>query len=176
MKPILYLLYLTALFCCGSSLPSRAESEAMKLLEPPEIAPTELSKRITAKNAGTLLFDTRSRVEYDVSHLTNAIWLDPTTTPERFIELFGPKAKGSQVVFYCTMSLRSVGFAANVMDRLDQIGVRRVAVLKGGIIGWANEDLVLVDYEGPTKFVHPFNNDAVNSLKQPELARFVPRQ
>ncbi len=168
--------FMIAIFLvCGSMQPSRAESADMatsRSLEPIEISASDLERRLAVPRFNTILFDTRSRVEFDVSHLKSAIWLNPEISPATFLATLGPRSRGAYVVFYCTMSQRSMAFALRILDGLEQKGVRRVAVLKGGIIAWANASRELIDVQGTTKFVNPNNSDFMNALSQPELARF----
>ena len=174
MRAHFILLMLAGFLAYASMQPSWAESGSPSLrpLEPVEIAVIDLQKRLAVPRFNIILFDTRSRAEYDVSHLKSAIWLDPETSPSTFLATFGRRARNAYVVFYCTMSQRSMDYALRVLDELEQKSVRRVAVLKGGIIAWANASGELSDAGGSTRFVHPFNLDTVKALSQPELARF----
>ena len=176
MRAHFILLMLVGFLGYASMQPSWAESgfPSPRSLEPVEIAAIDLEKRLAVPRFNLILFDTRSRAEFDVSHLKSAIWLDPETSPSTFLAAFGRRARNAYVVFYCTMGQRSMDYALHVLDGLEQKGVRRVAVLKGGIIAWANASGELSDAGGSTRFVHPFNIDSVKALSQPELARFWP--
>jgi rhodanese-related sulfurtransferase len=168
-----------AMMNCGAVPQLRAETDSARLsspLEPPEIETAALARRIAGRNHRVLIFDTRSKAEYEVSHLEGALWLAPETGVDSFIANIGPRAQGAYVVFYCTMGLRSTEYALKAMDPLARIGARKVAVLKHGILGWANANFKLVDAQGTTRFVHTFNPESAVSLTEPGLARFEPRK
>lgn len=61
-------------------------------------------------------------------------------------------------------------------DALLKSGAKRVRILKDGIVAWANVDLPLVDAKGPTRFVHPSDQDTAQRLIDPTRARFEPRR
>jgi rhodanese-related sulfurtransferase len=164
--------------CCALS-PLRAETGGAVLstpLEPAEIETAALARRITGTSQRVLILDTRSKAEYEVSHLEGALWLAPETDIDSFIAKIGPNARDAYVVFYCTMGLRSTEYALKAMDPLARIGARKVVVLKHGILGWANANFKLVDAQGTTRFVHTFNPESAAKLTEPELARFEPRR
>jgi rhodanese-related sulfurtransferase len=164
-------------FCAVSSL--RAETGGAvpsTPLEPAEIETAALARRITGTSQRVLILDIRSKAEYDVSHLEGAVWIAPETDVDSFIASMGPNARDAYVVFYCTLGLRSTEYALKTMDPLARIGARKVVVLKHGILGWANANFKLVDSQGTTRFVHPFNPESAARLTEPELARFEPRK
>ncbi len=174
-----FLLAVLGLAALSTFAPAQAQTAAQvqsKLLEPPQISAGTLAKQMTALGRKVLIFDTRSKPEYLVSHLKGAIWVDSERSPDTFVAKLGVKAKGADIVFYCTMGARSAAYALQVMDALSHMGARRVSVLENGIIGWANAGLTLVDSKGVTKFVHTYDQETAKNLRKPELARFEPRR
>jgi rhodanese-related sulfurtransferase len=168
-----------AMMNCDAISVLHAETDSPRLsspLEPPEIETAALARRITGRSLRVLIFDTRSKTEYEVSHLEGAIWLAPETDVDSFIASIGPRARDAYVVFYCTMGLRSTEYALKAMDALARAGARKTVVLRNGILGWANANLKLVDAHGATRLVHTFNPEAAARLTEPALARFEPRQ
>lgn len=110
-----------------------------------------------------LLFDARTREEFDVSHLPGA-----ESLPHDAGEL--PASEGRPVVVYCSVGYRS----AMLARRLAEGGHADVRNLDGSIFKWANEGRVLVRArpgeagEGPTAVVHPYNAEW-GRLLAPEL-------
>lgn len=105
-----------------------------------------------------LLFDVRTEAEYSVSHLSGAERVDPETATDAFLTKYGAAAAGRDVVFYCSVGMRSSGVAAEVQEGLVKAGAASVANLRRGIFGWHNGKRPLVDAAGATDFVHPFND------------------
>ena len=125
----------------------------------PEVAQlpaADLEARIKAGRV-PLLFDVREDGEYHVSHLQGAERVDPKTEPASLATRFGDKVRGRDVVFYCSVGMRSSNLAAEAQDALMKAGATAVYNLQGGIFGWHNERRALVDANGPTDFVHPYD-------------------
>jgi rhodanese-related sulfurtransferase len=106
---------------------------------------------------GVLLLDVREEDEFAVSHLPGAIRVDPGMDPDDFMERFGAMVAGKQVVFYCSVGVRSSQLAERVSTQLAAAGAREVANLSGGIFRWHNEQRRLVSGRGATDLVHPYN-------------------
>jgi rhodanese-related sulfurtransferase len=106
---------------------------------------------------GVLLLDVREEDEFAVSHLPGAIRVDPGMDPDDFMARFGGMVAGKQVVFYCSVGVRSSQLAERVSTQLAAAGAREVANLSGGIFRWHNEQRMLVSGRGTTDLVHPYN-------------------
>lgn len=129
------------------------------------------------QQAGRLLvFDVREREEFSVSRLNGAMHVSPATSAEQFLARIESRAPGATVVFYCALGTRSTDFAQGVYHDLIALGAEHAHVLEGGIIAWHNEEFLLVDAKGPTRFVHPFNDELKGRLRKPELARVVAQE
>lgn len=109
-----------------------------------------LAALVSADQRAVYIIDTRSRAEYDVSHIPGAIWIDPgaRTFPE-----LNQLDKKTKIVAYCSVGYRS----SKIARRLIAAGHSDVANLDGSIFQWANEGRQLVDEEGATSTVHPYN-------------------
>jgi rhodanese-related sulfurtransferase len=118
-----------------------------------------------------LVYDVREREEFVVSRIPGAMHVNPGTAAELFLARIPGRARGATVVFYCTIGMRSADFAQGVYHELVARGARNVAVIEGGIIDWHNQGLLLVDANGSSRFLHPFNDVFRSRLKNPELAR-----
>lgn len=112
----------------------------------PLISVAELKKMPDA-----VLLDTRSRAEYDVSHLPNARWVgydDFNLTRVRGLP------KDANVVLYCSVGYRS----EKVGEKLLAAGYPRVHNLDGSLFEWVNQGNAVVGRDGkPTQRVHAYN-------------------
>ena len=121
-----------------------------------------------------LLFDVREKDEFAVSHLENAIRLDPATWKSQFAANWAKKLRGKTVVFYCSVGVRSTKMAAYLAPYLKQQGASAVYNLQEGIFGWANAGKPMVNKKGPTSFVHPFDDHWGQLLNSRDLWRKTP--
>lgn len=115
----------------------------------PTVSGAELA-RLRAQRPALTLLDTRSAVEYQVSHLPGARFLD--------YDAFSPAAvrdlpREQPVVVYCSVGVRS----ERIGEQLKALGFRDVRNLYGGLFQWSNEARPLVDAHGPTQRVHPYS-------------------
>lgn len=130
--------------------------------EVPHLTPTELAAWLAdAGRQPPVLFDVRTRTEFDVSHLPGAQHLDPKAPVERWISALPP---GRPVVLYCAVGYRSADCAA----RLIRAGVTHVINLEGSLFQWANEGRPLEAGGRPACRVHPYSN-RFGKLLRPEL-------
>ena len=97
-----------------------------------------------------LLLDVRSQEEFAVSHLPQARHIPPNS---KLDALFPEVPRNSPIVTYCSVGHRSAELAA----RLQDAGYTQVLNLEGSIFTWANEGRPLVNAQGPTDDVHPYN-------------------
>lgn len=116
----------------------------------------DLVKRL-GDRTDVLLFDVREKIEYEVSHLDGAIRVDPGIWTSSFIKNYAKQTKGKTVVFYCSVGVRSSRLASRVKKQLMKAGAKDVHNLEGGIFYWHGSEFNLVNAEGKTDFVHPFN-------------------
>ena len=159
-----------ALIAQSASKPSLKMS-ASGLVFATAITAAELSMLLRGGRK-VLVFDTRERDEFKVSWIPGAMRLDPTAQTEVVVGRVRRRAKGAVLVYYCTAMSRSARIAEWAAEDLKALGADAVYVLKNGIIGWANAGLPLVNRNGPTDFLHPYDRSLVRHLKRPELARF----
>lgn len=102
-----------------------------------------------------IVFDTRLTAEYAVSHIENAVHVDPNISAAEFKQLYEQQAAGKTAVFYCSVGMRSSILAERVASGIDA----PVYNLRGGIFGWHNEQRPLVSADGvsATDAVHPYD-------------------
>jgi len=61
-----------------------------------------------------------------------------------------------QIIVYCSVGKRSSLFAERVQADMLANGATSVSNLERGIFGWHNENRPLIDANGPTDAVHPY--------------------
>lgn len=108
-------------------------------------------------SSALVLFDVREIDEFKVSHLPGAIRIDPGITAEAFEAQYGASLKGKTAVFYCSVGRRSSSLAQRVISAEAAPDTAIIYNLIGGIFLWRNEERALVDDNGVTDAVHPYN-------------------
>lgn len=94
------------------------------------------------------VIDARRPEEFRISRLPGALNLESAAAAAaRFPD------RGAPLVVYCSVGLRSARVAAG----LRALGYARVENLRRGIFGWAAEGRPMVDADGGTGRVHPYN-------------------
>lgn len=125
----------------------------------PEV-PERTATQLAAQMAGVqppLLLDAREPEEFAVSRLPGAVRVAPDASPDHLVEALGARLKGRPVVVYCAVGGRSAVLTHRTRAALMAAGAADVAHLRGGLFGWRQAHLPLVDANGPTEQVHPYN-------------------
>lgn len=120
-----------------------------------------------------LLLDIREPGEYAVSRLPGAIWVSPDIDPESAIIQIG-NLSGKHVVVYCSVGRRSAIFAQRVEADFLNRGATKISNLEKGIFGWHNDKRDLIDAEGETDVVHPYNEVWKRYVSRQDMARYSP--
>ena len=97
-----------------------------------------------------LVLDARTASEYAVSHLPDAVWIDPSRPTLR--PLAG-RAKNDPIVVYASVGYRS----ARLAHWLSGQGYTNVRNLSGSIFEWANQDRPVFRDGRLTTEVHPYD-------------------
>lgn len=118
------------------------EYPAVRFIEADEL------QALYAKGSEPHIIDVRAPDEYAVSHLETALNLQTATAIANAIP-----DKESDIVVYCSVGYRSAGVAAE----LEALGYSSVKNLKHSIFSWATLGFPMVDGQGETNLVHPFN-------------------
>lgn len=118
--------------------------------EVPQMTTAELSRRLRAPGERPVLIDTRTREEYDVSHLPGAVWAE---TPAQIRAALHGEPPGRTAVLYCSVGVRSSKAAAGLL----RSGRGNVFNLRGSIFQWANEGRAVERDGKPAAQVHPFD-------------------
>ncbi|MFD2572337.1 rhodanese-like domain-containing protein [Spirosoma soli] len=120
--------------------------EAMYKKTVPLVSVAELKKIPNA-----VLLDTRSKQEFDVSHLPNARWVGYDDFDLKRVQ---GVPKDANLVLYCSVGYRS----ERVGEKLLKAGYQHVHNLYGSLFEWVNEGNPVVDAQGkPTQRVHAYS-------------------
>lgn len=99
------------------------------------------------------VFDTREKVEYQVSHIESAKYLGYNDFDSSRLENI---PKNSKIVLYCSVGYRS----EKIGERLNAMGFENVYNLYGSIFEWANRGYKVVDAQGlETQKVHAYDQN-----------------
>ncbi len=123
----------------------------------PEIKHINAVDFVKLKPNQTLIFDVREYDEYAVSHLKNAIQMDPNTKLREFLEAYSDELSNKTIVFYCSVGERSSRLAAKYKHSLEAQGAKEVYNLVGGLFQWHNEKRELMQENTETTLIHPYN-------------------
>lgn len=153
-SPLFFLLIALSPFVCGffwlsPTWESILSTIADRYPQVHHITPEALFHKMKSqRDDGTVkmvLIDVREPDEFAVSHLAGAIRrTDPNT-----IDL----PKDQFIVVYCSVGLRSAGFASRLMRR----GYTNVLNLQESIFGWANRGFPVYQGKQQVHAVHPYN-------------------
>jgi rhodanese-related sulfurtransferase len=117
------------------------------------------TERVDVRREGVILFDVREPEEFAVGHLPGAIRIDPNARGQDVLATLKSEAAEDcpQVVFYCSVGVRSSVLAERARVALQAAGCPLPENLRGGVFAWHNQKRVLENAEGPTDFVHPYD-------------------
>ena len=113
-----------------------------------------------------VIFDTRKREEYEVSHIPGARFLgyDEDYAPVRLKEV----NKEQPVILYCSIGYRS----EKIGERLRREGFTNVYNLYGSIFEWVNKGKPVVDSAGtPTRKLHTYNENWSQWVTNPQVSK-----
>lgn len=117
----------------------------------PLVNADDLEKKLSAgSGAKPVLLDTRSRKEYDVSHLQGARFANYDTFHVGQVK---DLPKTTPIVVYCSVGYRS----ERIGEQLIKAGYTNVYNLYGGIFEWVNKELPVYDDNGQTQQVHAYS-------------------
>ena len=135
-----------------------------------QISPQDFLK---LERSDILLLDIRDPEEYAVSRLPGAIWVNPSASAETALIQMGD-VRGKTIVVYCSVGKRSSIFAEREQLALKEMGAVSIANLERGIFGWHNAERTLVDANGATDAVHPYDAVWKQYVERKAKARYTP--
>jgi len=121
----------------------------------------------------TLLLDIREPKEYAVSRLPGAVWINPKSNAQNALLQIGD-VTDKNIIVYCSVGVRSSRFAKRAQDELRAMGAASVSNLEQGIFGWHNDKRALVDSNGETDAVHPYDENWGRYVERREKTRYTP--
>jgi len=121
-----------------------------------------------------IILDVRETDEFEVSHISGAIRISPAADPEDIAQLLDGKIDGADIVFYCSVGVRSSDLAVLAAQRLKQDGAGRIANLRGGVFRWHNETRPLVSRGQATQLVHPYDSIWKSLVERDHLTAHEP--
>lgn len=121
-----------------------------------------------------VVFDVRKAEEYEVSHIENAIRVDPDVKPANFINQHGGRLNGKTVVFYCSVGRRSSALVSRIDDLVQAKHAKASYNLAGGLFHWRNEKRPLMSNGQATTSIHPYNIFWGRLIEDKEAIRFTP--
>lgn len=111
----------------------------------------EVLNRKLKSEQDIVLLDARTKAEYDVSHLKNAVWVG---YDEFDLNKVKHLSKTSEIIVYCSIGVRS----EEVGEQLQQAGFLNVKNLYGGLFKWFNKGFKVYNLSAATtQKVHPYN-------------------
>ena len=175
MRNLAFFIALTSSLLIGCA----AGDEGLDAIQADIISDHKSVAQLSAENyleldrSDILLLDIREPEEYAVSRLPGALRVDPSASAESALTQFGD-VTGKEVVVYCSVGRRSSIFAEREQTALMKMGAASVSNLEHGIFGWHNERRELIDANGKTDAVHPYNEIWKRYVKRDEKARYTP--
>jgi len=114
-------------------------------------------------NDSVIILDAREKVEFDVSHLPESIFVGYSNFSEdQFSQKF--KDKSASIVVYCSIGIRSESIA----EKLQKAGYTNVSNLYGGIFEWKNTGFKVFSNGKETNKVHTFSKNWAKYLEKGE--------
>lgn len=112
-----------------------------------------------------VIFDTRSREEYEISRIPEARFLGYNEfQPERLDQV----PKDTTIVLYCSVGYRS----EKIGERLRRLGYEKVYNLYGSIFEWVNRGYPIVNPDGlTTEQLHTYNKDWSQWVKDDKIEK-----
>jgi len=150
---ILLSIMISTLTGCSSDENDRIQSKAYDLM-----LQTLLSGSVPSVSVDSLkhlrdnvvLLDTRSRNEYEVSHIKGAQFVGYKSFDSTKV---AGLPKDTAIVAYCAVGYRS----EKIAEQLQQMGFTNVKNLYGGVFEWKNQGNTVVTDNGPTDKVHAYD-------------------
>lgn len=110
----------------------------------------EISVRRAKTSPEAFWLDARSRNEYNVSHIKNAIWVGYRNFDIADMKDIPTDAK---IIVYCSVGWRSEKITMQLLNA----GFQRVVNLYGGVFEWVNQDMPVYREGVKTDKVHGYN-------------------
>jgi rhodanese-related sulfurtransferase len=130
---LLLILLLASSKILGQSV---AYEQMLNLLLKKTVSTIKVNEASQRKSA--YFFDTRSKIEFEVSHLPKAQWIG---YEEFTIKKLSNIPKNAEIIVYCSVGARS----EQIGEKMKKAGFLNVKNLWGGIFEWLNKGQQIVD-------------------------------
>lgn len=145
---ILFMSLLSFSAVAQKKVESSAYNLMLKALLSHSVDEVSVAKALKIKDA--VYIDSRSKREYEVSHIKDAIWVGY----EDFdLNRMKGVNKNKPVIVYCSVGKRS----EDVTEKLVAAGYKDVHNLYGGIFEWVNDGHPVYNDKGKTNKVHAYS-------------------
>jgi rhodanese-related sulfurtransferase len=101
-------------------------------------------------NEKFVLLDSRSKEEYEVSHLRNAKWIGYKSFDKSKVDSID---NNTEIIIYCAVGVRS----EKIGEELKRLGFKNVKNLYGGIFLWHNKRFPIFANGNSTEKIHTYN-------------------
>ena len=174
MRNLAFFIALTSsqLIGCAAGDEGLAAIQADIISDHKSVAQLSAENYLELDRSDILLLDIREPEEYAVSRLPGAVRVDPNASAATLIHM--GDVTGKKIIVYCSVGRRSSIFAEREQTALMKMGAASVSNLEHGIFGWHNERRELMDANGETDAVHPYNGIWKRYVKRDEKARYTP--
>jgi rhodanese-related sulfurtransferase len=146
-------IYIAFLLLIFAYFQPKAQSKAFELMLDTLInksVPIIKVNQILPKNTAVFL-DTRSKKEFEISHIANAIWVGYNEFSLKNVKSI---PRSAHIITYCSVGYRS----EKIGEKLQKAGYKNVNNLWGGIFEWANQSQPLINNDGRTTHkVHAYS-------------------
>lgn len=152
MRKLLFFLLIT-LFGCTKSNGQKVNSKAYDVMLNNLLSYTidVIGIQEAARKKDVVYIDTRSKEEYNVSHIKDAIW---TGYDEFDKSKLKNVSKDKTIILYCSVGYRS----EKIGEKLEDMGYKHVYNLYGGIFEWVNQGHAVYNDQGKTNDIHPYDD------------------
>ena len=167
-KTLLLICYLVSTSAEADAVKELAEFHLTIVEKFDKVAHIEAASLESMESSDLVIFDVRESDEFAVSHLPGAIRVSPDISRDSFLKHYADITGGKTSVFYCSVGYRSSALAEDVQRSLSS----PVYNLVGGIFNWHNQHREVVNHQGTTDAIHPYNQYWGRFLSRQEEIRF----
>tara|TARA_Y100000389_G_scaffold16816_1_gene14811 strand:+ start:1387 stop:1881 length:495 start_codon:yes stop_codon:yes gene_type:complete len=153
LKKTLFLFVIWAIDVSAQQQDFYAFVDTLTSDEIPKITVNEL-----AEKKEFILLDVRSKAEFDISHIEDAIWVGEKNWDLDKLKKLQLK---QNIVVYCSVGFRSEKLAKKLIKR----GFSEVYNLYGGVFEWVNQGNSLRNTNGTTDWIHVFDKSFAKWIK-----------
>lgn len=150
MRGLIFLFSISISIICYSQqeIQNKAYAATINLLLDHSVP--EISIEAAAKNKEVIFLDTRSKKEFETSHIKNALWVGY----ENFnVSTLPPNSKNKTFILYCSVGYRS----EKITEKLISAGYSKCYNLYGGIFEWVNTGHPVYINSTRTNDVHAYD-------------------